>query len=62
LTLGEKIENFLKTAALLKSIKVIDDAYFTKVINDDCEYFVRYSNFLRDDGRTRDIVDEVLVA
>jgi len=41
---------------------LIDDAFLAPVIVDGSQYYSRYTNLLREDGRKRDIVDEVLVA
>ena len=62
LTLSEKIELALIQVRAKRCVKLIDDAFLEPVVEGATEYFVRYSNFLREDGRKRDIVDEVLTA
>jgi hypothetical protein len=41
---------------------LIDDAFMTPVLENGNEYYIRRSNYLRDGGRKRDIVDEVMNA
>ena len=62
LTLGEKIEIALEQARSKQCSKLIDDAFLAPVIVDGSQYYSRYTNLLRENGRKRDIVDEVLVA
>jgi len=62
LTLGEKIEVALGSISERQCVTLIDDAFITPVLEKGNEYFTRYSDFLREDGRKRDIVDDVMVA
>jgi hypothetical protein len=62
LTLGEKIELALEDLKTKSCVSLIDDSFLVPENSCGNEYFTRRSNFLRDDGRKLDIVDEVLVA
>ena len=62
LTLGEKIELALETLKTKSCVSLIDDSFLVPELSDGNEYFIRRSNFLREDGRKLDIVDEVLIA
>ena len=62
LTLGEKIELALDALKTKSCVSLIDDSFLVPENSCGNEYFTRRSNFLRDDGRKLDIVDEVLIA
>lgn len=62
MNLGEKIEHALGKLKTKKCVSLIDDSFLGPEISGCNEYFTRRSNFLREDGRKLDIVDEILIA
>ena len=62
LNLGEKIEQALEKLKTKSCVSLIDDSFLDSEISGGNEYFTRRSNFLREDGRKLNIVDEALIA